>query len=112
MNKKVIIIAIAVLVSIIGAVWAACVPDIAPLIVLLAAIAGFSCGVHHQSVTTSNICFEYERDIAGFKNEILSEKEKSESYAAELNSLKDATAKIKQEKSSTETKSKKKIVKE
>ena len=52
MNKKVVIIASAVLAFFAGAIWVDCAPVVAPLVAFLEVCAGFCCGFFFHKVLT------------------------------------------------------------
>lgn len=76
MNKKVVIIASAVLAFFAGAIWVSEVPVVATLVAFLEVCAGFGLGFFYKSVLDEEKMAEYEAKILALKSELEDKKVK------------------------------------
>ena len=67
MNKKVVIIASAVLAFFGGAIWVSEVPVVATLVAFLEVCAGFGCGFFYHKVLTEEAVVAYKDEIDSLK---------------------------------------------
>lgn len=76
MDKKVFVIASAILAFFAGAIWVSEVPIVATLVAFLEVCAGFACGFFYKKLLDEQKMAEYEAKILALRSELTKTEDK------------------------------------